>query len=406
MDYGFAPLAFERTLPPSGPPPWPSPPGELCRSSVYRELDVLAEDWVNLEARAVGGVFQSYAWCSAWAEANRRCGRFEAARIVTVWVGSRLVLLWPLSVRRWGPFRVLKSFAHPATQYCDALVEDSPERARWLELAWDSIRAMGDIDAVHVVGVRDDAVIAPLVASRRHVQITRLDAAPFIDFRPTAGPVRRRSSRTRNALQRHLRSLSSRGATSFETVGEARARVSAVHEMLDLKHAWLARTARVSTGYAHPANHAFLMTLAGQDDFLLVRLTVGGTTAAVEGGILRDGYYWSLVQSYDERFAAHGPGRLVFWHMIQHAAALRIDVFDFLAPSCPHKVEWANGAMPVRDAVVPLRIRGWGVVVYVRHFRLLLKRCAAAMPRWCRAAAFRTPRGDRPTSNPGDVTRS
>ncbi len=393
MEHLLAPLAFEGPFPLSDRPPTIAEP---CRIAVHRDLTELAADWIGLEARVAGSVFQSHAWCSAWAAASRRAGCPTAARIVTVWSGGRLVLLWPLAVRRLGPFRVLHGFAHPATQSCDALVEAGPAQGRWLELAWDAIRGMGGVDAVHVTGMRDDAAIAPLVASRQPAQVTRTDAAPFADFRPSAPPMRRRSGRTRNALQRHLRHLSEHGAPVFEVIADGPSRVRAIREMLALKHAWLARTGKLSAGYAHPANDAFLAMLARRDDFLVVRLTVGGTTAAIEGGTLRDGRYASLVQSYDERFAAHGPGRLVFWHMVERAADLGIDVLDFLAPTCRHKAEWANGSMPVRDTLVPLRARGWLIAAYVRRLRPLLKRCAALLPRPTRPAS-----GDAPPPDAG-----
>lgn len=391
MSHVFAPLEFEHALPVAD---GATSIVDLCRAVVYRELTDLREDWLGLEARASATLFQSHAWCSAWAQAGRDANCPEDPRIVTVWSAGRLVLLWPLAVRRLGPFRVLQGFAHPATQYCDALIEEGPHQGRWLELAWDSIRSMRGIDAVRITGIRADSAVAPLLGTRRHAHVTRTDAAPFTDFRASAGGVRRRSGRTRNALLRHLRHLSDHGEVAFEVIADGQERVAAMREMLDLKHAWLVRTAQVSAGYMHPANAAFLKALASQDDFFMARLKVGTRTAAVEGGVLREGRYWSLVQSYDGRFAPHGPGRLVFWHILERAAALRIEVFDFLAPATRHKTEWANGAMPVHDVVVPLRLPGWLVLAYVRRVRPLLKRCAAPLSRCIRRPDPVTPASD------------
>lgn len=344
---------------------------EACSVAVSQDLASLREAWTALEARAGGSVFQSFAWCRTWQDAAHRAGCREAVRIVTVREGGvreggRLVLLWPLVIRRLGPLRVLRSFGEPATQYADALVAPGPERGAWLEAAWQAVREMRDVDAVLLKGVREDAAIAPLLAARGRF-VTREAASPFRDFRDTQA--RQRSGRTRNALQRHLRHLSEAGPVTFETVVAPEARVAAMDEVVRLKHAWLRRTGRFSAGYAHPANAAFLRGLAGHPNALVLRLRVGGVTAAVEAGLIHAGAYASLVQAYDARYAAQGPGRLVFRHMVENAADLGIDRLDFLAPACRHKSEWATGAVPVRDYALPLRLRGWILLGYVRHLR-------------------------------------
>lgn len=339
---------------------------EGCRIGVSQDLDSLREAWSALEARSDGGVFQSYTWCRTWEAAARRAGSRLAPRILTVHQDGRLVLLWPLVVQRLGPLRVLRSFGEPATQYADALLAPGVEREAWLDRAWQAVRSMRDVDAVLLRGVRADAAIAPLVAPRGRFA-TRGAEAPFCDFRNAEA--RRRSGRTRNTLQRNLRHLAGTGPVAFEVVLDPEARVRAMAEALRLKQAWLRRTGRFSAGYAHPANAAFLQGLAACPNALVVRLTVGGETAAVEAGLVQGGAYASLVQAYDVRHAAHGPGRLLFRHMVENAAGLGIDRLDFLAPASRHKLEWATGTIPVRDYALPLRLRGWILLAYVRHFR-------------------------------------
>ncbi len=363
---------------------------EHCTVEVHHDVASLAEPWIELEGRAGGTIFQSYAWCSAWAEACHGAGRVERPCVVTVWKGRRLVLLWPLAMRRLGPFRVLQSFAEPATQNCDALIEPGAEQEHWLHLAWGRIRAIRGLDAALLKGVRADAAIATLAASWDSSSILRLDSAPFVDFRAdaSAGPVPRRSSRTRNALQRHLRHLAEHGQITFAMLDSPAERADAMREALRLKQDWLNRTAQVSAGYAHPANGDFLERLAAREDFIVARLSVGGATAAVEAGLLRGGYYWSLVQSYEARYALHGPGRLLFWHLLERASALGIEVLDLLAPAYPHKREWTNGEVPVRDYAIPLGAWSWVVISYVRHARPRLKGWLQRMPKSRRFAHF------------------
>ena len=346
-----------------------------CRVAVYRDVAALASSWRDLETRAGGTHFQSYAWCDAWAEANAAAGCRVTPCIVTVWQNDRLVLLWPLVRRRFGPFRVLQTFGEPASQYSDALVERGPEQERWLALAWTHIRALRGIAAIVLKCVRSDAAIAALAGERNDAFLTRQMVAPYAGLQEdgSLGTVQRRSSRTRNAIKRHLRNLGEHGPVSFTRLTDPEARVAAIDQALRLKHDWLSRTAQVSAGYDHPANRAFLRNLAAQPDFLVLRLGVGAETAAIEAGSVRDGYYWSLVQSYDVRYATHGPGRLLFQYILANPSEFGVTRLDFLAPAYPHKQEWADGEVAVRDYVIPMRPTGWLVLIYRRDLRPRLK---------------------------------
>ncbi len=390
------------------------------RIAVSQDLPGLFAAWTELEARAAATAFQSHAWCSAWAAAVAGQRRSETPYIVTIFEGERLVLVWPLAVRWIGPFRVLVSFGDPATQCSDALVEPGMRQGLLLEAAWAEVAARRNAHALFIKGVRSDAAIAGMAVLRDDAWVTRVDAAPFADFRsraqtgPTSqtGPAGARSGRSRNALQRHLRNLAKHGPVTFEMIDGPAARVAAIREVLELKRAWIIRKAQFSAGYSHPANAGFLQTLAAREDFIIARLAVAGKTAALEAGVLRGGRYWSLAQSYDARYALHGPGRLLIWHMIQRAASLGVEVLDFLAPAFPHKCEWSNGETPVRDYVIPLRPGGHAITLYFRHIRPRLK---VLLVRWYRTntgpgaapkpagTGLRSRRSRRPRSRPGAV---
>ena len=132
------------------------------RVAVSRDLPGLAAAWTDLEARAGATAFQSHAWCSAWTAAAAGQRRFEPPFVVTIFEGERLLLAWPLAVRRVGPFRVLVNLGDPATQCGDALVEPGPEAGALLDAAWAVVTAARAADAVFVKGVRSDAAIAGL----------------------------------------------------------------------------------------------------------------------------------------------------------------------------------------------------------------------------------------------------
>jgi CelD/BcsL family acetyltransferase involved in cellulose biosynthesis len=120
--------------------------------------------------------------------------------------------------------------------------------------------------------------------------------------------------------------------------------------------------------------------MARSDCFLVARLVVGDTTAAVEAGFVVGSRYWSLIQSYSERFACHAPGRLLMWHFIDHCATRGIGLLDFLAPAHGYKKDWSTGEMPVRDHLIPLNIKGFILAHALKSGRPVLKRLFGILP--------------------------
>lgn len=111
------------------------------------------------------------------------------------------------------------------------------------------------------------------------------------------------------------------------------------------------------------------MSLAASGGLLVGQLSVAGRAIAFEIGPRRGGRYYSFLNAYDGTFAAHAPGRLLTWQMIEHCPRLGVDTYDFLAPAFPHKLEWANAVTETVDQLKPLSRRGYvlaGVLIHVR----------------------------------------
>lgn len=340
----------------------------------------LESDWRSLEARTPEATsFQSFDWCRAWLEASAAAGAPETLRLVAVHRHGRLVLLWPLAIRRvWG-FRVAHWLAEPLTQYGDVLVEVSPERGPWLDLAWNEISSWRDVDALELRRVRADAAVNALPAlSEGTAEPT--DAAPYVDFGREAAPTDARSSRTRNTLRRKVKQLEALGPVSFTIVTGSREQEEAVAQALNFKRQWLAEKGLASSGLSHLAAERCLIALARRAQLFVFRLGVGPLTAALEVGLVKNGRYFSFMQSYSPAFAASGPGRLLFWQLIERCPALGITTFDFLAPAYEHKREWASDEMPIRDHVLPISAGGVAVVSYLSRIKPALKEIYSRLP--------------------------
>ena len=369
---------------------------ESCASDVQHEileadqLPQLRNDWLILEASATG--FQTYDWCHAWVKAAGEAGSPESVRILVQRVAGKVALIWPMAIRQLGPCLILHTLGEPATQYSEVLIRDDPQGQELLALAWAAISSWKGIDAIELRRVRQTSKLSQLEALRRFEAPGSLEAAPYVDVSGKAGgsAIGQRTGRSRNALRRHERLLSEHGEVRFEILRGPEDQLGACREARILKDSWRARKMIVTAGYAHPASQGFLESLAAQGQLCGARLRVGEDTAAIEIGMVRNGVYLSLVQSYDERFSRHAPGRILFWRFLDECPKLGITVFDFLAPATRHKQEWSEGAVATRDYFVPISRRGRVAAYYLSHTKPALKRIYLRLPGWGKKIAERS----------------
>ena len=343
----------------------------------------LEEGWRALEQRASGAsIFQTCDWCRAWISATESAGAPEEVRILTIRAGQDIILIWPFAIRRFGKARILHTLGEPASQYSDVLVCPQYNSTQLIEKAWYYIRSWDDIDVIELRRVREGAALAGLGGLEAYRVPGSNAEAPCVDFSKLEGcdPAGERSSRSRNSLRRHERHLSQHGAVSFSLIRDVAHQRRAVAEVAMLKRAWMQDKAMVSAGYAHPANASFIDRLASEGLLCGAQLCVGSDTAAIELGMQRGGVYWSLIQSYDLRFAKHAPGRLLFRDFLAACPDLGIRHFDFLAPAHKHKAELSTGAEPIADYIVPKTIRGRAVAAYLGRLRPALKDLYGLLP--------------------------
>ncbi|MDY8108791.1 GNAT family N-acetyltransferase [Fulvimarina sp. 2208YS6-2-32] len=352
-------------------------------SAVVEDPCLIADEWRQLSSEGCGLTFyQSERWCRSWLAGCRASGVREAARIVTVREAGRLVLVWPLVLWHVGPARILRPLGAPATQYADVLIDPATNVDAALQLAVQAISAMPGIDAVLLKGVRADSALARhRFPAHLSLRIKPRDEAPCLRL-PSAAPGEARpplrSGKSLNALRRHERRLAEHGALTYESV-EGAAQVPALKASLALKAKWLKARDTISAGYLHPANAAVLLSLAEDGGFRMFRLLVGGELCASEFGILHRGRYISMVQTYDERFSTHSPGRLLLLHIFQSEAA-DITLFDFMPPDAAHKAEWANGTVAIFDYAFAITPLGRLALAYLGRVRPFLVRCFLALP--------------------------
>ena len=378
----------------------PDPALEISVVSTRADFAALEADWDALFERAANGshAFQSFGWCAHWCNHYlARDSRGQRLAIVTARYNGRLVLVWPLVAERLtGGITVLTTLGDPVSQYSDALVEPSPDAARWLRQAWQTANAVLHPDLLWMPRVREDAVLTPLLKQIGAIPTQRLEA-PYIDLRAIADPeafMQRFSSHSRKKFRAAARRLASVAPVVYETLDGGPAAGVVAPAIIDMKRRQLIERAVPSAAFADTRLDAFFADVARSSNHScranVFTLRNGADLAAANIIVACKDRMLGHVFVFDTRFAKDNAGSLLLHEMVKQAATMNYATFDLLAPADEYKLRCADGTHPVTSWALPLSARGTIFThAYLRLARPLLKRAVEALPQRLRHSLAR-----------------
>ncbi len=368
-------------------------PFELRLVTDRAAFDALGADWNDLFERAGRGtnVFQDFNWNWHWCNhyLDKPCAGAPSLSlaIVTARRAGRLVMVWPLAMERVAGLSTLVSMGAPVSQYSDVLLEDGPDAGALLREAWSFVTEQLRPDLAWLRKIRDDAVVAPLLAELGAIATQRL-AAPYVDL-ASAGDfeahLQRRSARFRKKQRAMAKRLAALGSVSYEHCsGGGQARSRAEHAIA-LKRAQLQASGTVSPAVADPRMTAFfadaaegrrrpaglhVVSLASNADLVAVNVFIGCKDRAA-----------LHIAAFDLRFEKASVGALLLERTVAQAFADGFRTFDLLAPAEHYKLRWADGVVNVNDWAVPVSLKGWAFTrLYLGAVRPALKAALGVLP--------------------------
>jgi CelD/BcsL family acetyltransferase involved in cellulose biosynthesis len=326
-------------------------------------FEALRDEWIALfeTAGLPHQAFQRFEWLVIWARLYT--GRQNRLAIVTGRIDGRLVVAWPLVIRRICGLRVLEGMGLPFAQYADAVVALDVDPA-----AVDAaIRyaLMLPVDVVALRRVRDDAALAaPL--RRRAVRPSNRQEAPIVAFAGTpdaAAFEARFPGKVRSNRRRRRRRLEERGAISFVRHGASPETASLVEMAFAFKREWARRA-----GVTAPAlrDHRFEQTFvdacrAGADapEMRLSVLRSGDDIAGIEISVGAKDTLCGHILAPNPALADFGVGGVLAEATIVSALEQGWAEIDLLAPADDYKMEWTQTTVGVADYIVARTLGGY-----------------------------------------------
>ncbi len=381
------------------PGPAETPILELALVTDLAAFDALEPEWNTLVAQSdcPNLAFQTFNWNWHWARHylanNGRRGQKLA--IVTGRSAGRLSLVLPLVTSRAFGLTRLSWMGEPVSQYGDIIVAPEIANPANVERALAFAISQTGADMLYLRKVRDDAAIAPVLASRR-TSVTAIEEAPFMSlgttpdfeaFEDCHGAKRKKNRR------RQMRRLADRGAVTFDrNAGNGEAAALADHAVR-LKRASLTGRGDIAPAFADPCFASFFADAVHghgrPTGASVMTIRCGGEIAAMQIFIDHGHRRFLHLAVFSSKFEKCGAGALLLEQAARDCYPSGIATFDLLCPKHEYKMDFADGTMPVRDHALGVSVPGRAFVRGILTFRATAKTSIERLPAPMRGAVGR-----------------
>jgi len=359
----------------------------------WEELQELQPHWNNLLLRSTSDtIFLTWQWCEAW---WKNYGQQRDLFVLAAWDEDEIVGIAPLYRehtrvygKTWRRLRLIGDGSHDS-DYLDLFADTGREAetteafAEFLEAhcrSWDWIELNGPL--------KDSRCMAEFVRSIGE-RSWRLKAEPvgcavlplpsnWEDYLRMLAPRFRTTVRSSLALlHASLKSVPKR-------CGSLREIDDWLPLLFDL-HTRRWQSESLPGVFGDPAKRAFYRDLSGaamQEGWLAFhRLDWAGRPLALQYGLIYRNRFHLLQEGYDPTFSSLRPGVALRAWLMRHWIEARLDAYDFLAGTAPHKLAWgAQEHSSLRILIAADRARAFMVLDLPNWRAQLRQKVASATP--------------------------
>lgn len=359
-------------------------------------FDAIAHQWEGLETRVAGAVlFQGSGWARTIFdfEASRGNGAFQPV-IATLNDGQRLVAVLPLERIKTHSRTVLAPLGHAFSQYSDALVADGLDPKEAVARLLRAAIAAGPCDAVSLLKVRSDSVLAKGMPAT-HVITGTEQGAPYVAldaFEDFAGYFQTIKPKTRKNLRNARNRLERDGALTHHVAETADETLGVIARTLTGRAERLKDQGLSSRAFRDSAFSDFCAALASRADMAIMAMSLRhkGEPIAEQWGFVHKQRYYAFVASRDFGNSEESPGKLHLGEVIATCAERGLLGADLMVPVMPYKLTWATEVVSVRDYALPVTPRGVLVInLWDKRLRPMLKQAVMTMPKWLRGLTMK-----------------
>ena len=339
-------------------------------------------------------------WPRIIGNADAQCYAFQCADILDCWLESigsarRIkplfvtifaaddtpALLLPLGIEEIRGARVLKFLDHGVSDYNAPILY--PNAKNWNARAiWNQLRRSlprFDIAVLEKMPNVIDGMANPLagLANDEHLTSGHYASLPatWNEFARTRLPKAADTRRRRRNLEKH-------GQLRFEIAKSDPERFRFLEAMMEFKREKYIKT-KGHDLFAEPGNEQFyrLVTQRVTPEAIHVSaLLLEEKILAAHWGYVFAGTFYHLMPAYaDGKWRAYAPGRLLNEWLMEWSINSGLKVFDFGIGDEPYKNAYCDGRRPLKDAVLPVTLKGQ-LFAATWRMKAAVKRSVSATP--------------------------
>lgn len=289
--------------------------------SSIRSIEALAAlkpDWDDLWQRSPGAShYQSADYAlQSWRGLAEPAG-YELF-CVTGREDGRLVLVWPLKIRRRLLWRICRPLFANIGEQTDFLAEDGPDADRRTGAALDFVLRKAGADILDLQFVPANAALGTRLRSRPTRGTSRPFFVPHVQWEQEESfedYLARLGKATRKTHEKKHRRLKKLGTLHFERVADARTASAVIGSLLAFKRAWAEKVPDANFWIHDPIIERFLvsMPMAGEDErtgMALFALRLDDVLLAAQIVALGHHVDW-LTAGYNPDYQQHSPGMVM-----------------------------------------------------------------------------------------------
>ena len=359
---------------------------------ISADLKAVAGEWREFEARAIGSLYQTWAWCSAWVETVGSAWQVQPL-VIRGHCGGETLFLMPLQIRRRQGVKVLEWLGAPHLGYGFPMFdpEFAAEASGWFAENLDSV--LDQLPAHDAISLADNphrllGVDHPLSAA---FNLKGANQSFAMRLQPDFAALHaaKKSAARRRTARKNENALAQSGALSFGLPKDA----AETHALLDVMFRnQEQRLAELGIhGVFGDIERRFIHRLAevqdpGRPILAPYALSQNGEVLAVMLGGVHAGVYWALISSLapgPQR--RHSPGDAALTRTIAACCERGLATFDFSPGDAEYKRLWAD---EVIDLSVILKAKSYKGLAWciAMTARTMAKRLIKTTP-WLHSAS-------------------
>lgn len=307
----------------------------------------LGREWEDLESRCGCHLFQSHGFLRSWLDTGARRENVRPA-LVLYREGGTLRAVFPgcLARRMKVPFLTWMG-GFSIIDYGDILFDPaaSLQVDDFVGKSLDLLKERLGFHLYYLHNVRSDAQVYPYLM--RYFRVYRGEAAPYVllkgDFESFLDSLKQFRKKMKSDTLRQIKRLCALGSFEFRMADASEPLASEVMRVFIEQK----KLQYFSTGVAgvllRPGYEEFYRAEARENPHAHISyLLLNGDIIAVHFGYLYKNRMYYLMPSYDQRYGAYSPGRVLAYYLLEECYRRGVEVFDFALGAEAYKYEWTR----------------------------------------------------------------